>query len=237
MRIVKKYWLPLLALVLAIGLAVWRIGYLERTNTSLSMEIGSREALQNGEPITLENPVVLYKNEPYVPLKEIVERLGGTTDGKTYTLHGAETAVSGVERNGVLYTPFSYLWDSHIPQIRWDKSRNRVIITEAPEEITLTRRWLFWRHKTVRGLRVGDSEARFLDLYGSPDARDEMMIDLLRVTIENGIVTDLAVLPFAGSVSSFAKLKCFAIASEFLVNEYPSFFAPFFIFFPFVNTL
>ena len=44
MRIVKKYWLPLLALVLAIGLAVWRIGYLERTNTSLSMEIGSREA-------------------------------------------------------------------------------------------------------------------------------------------------------------------------------------------------
>ena len=64
MRIVKKYWLPLLALVLAIGLAVWRIGYLERTNTSLSMEIGSREALQNGEPITLENPVILYKNEP-----------------------------------------------------------------------------------------------------------------------------------------------------------------------------
>ena len=93
MRIVKKYWLPLLALMLAIGLVVWRIGYLERTNTSLSMEIGSREALQNGEPITLENPVVLYKNEPYVPLKEIVERLGGTTDGKTYTLHGAETAL------------------------------------------------------------------------------------------------------------------------------------------------
>lgn len=54
MRIVKKYWLPLLALVLVIGLAVWRIGYLERTNTSLSIEIGSREALQNGEPITLE---------------------------------------------------------------------------------------------------------------------------------------------------------------------------------------
>ena len=48
MRIVKKYWLPLLALVLAIGLTVWRIGYLERTNTSLSIEIGSREALQNG---------------------------------------------------------------------------------------------------------------------------------------------------------------------------------------------
>ena len=139
----------------------------------------------------LENPVILYKNEPYVPLYEVVERLGGTTDGKTYTLHGAETAVSGVERNGVLYTPFSYLWDSHIPQIRWDKSRNRVIITEAPDEIPLTRRWLFWRRKTVRGLRVGDSEARFLDLYGSPDARDETMVDLLRVTIENGIVTEI----------------------------------------------
>ena len=113
MRIVKKYWLPLLALVLAIGLAAWRIGYLERTNTSLSIEIGSREALQNGEPITLENPVILYKNEPYIPLYEVVERLGGTTDGKTYTLHG------------------------------------------------------------------------------SPDARDETMVDLLRVTIENGIVTEI----------------------------------------------
>ncbi len=131
------------------------------------------------------------QNEPYVPLYEVAERLGGTTDGKTYTLHGAETAVSGVERNGVLYTPFSYLWDSHIPQIRWDKSRNRVIITEAPDEIPLTRRWLFWRHRTVRGLRVGDSEARFLDLYGSPDARDETMVDLLHVTIENGIVTEI----------------------------------------------
>ena len=48
MRIVKKYWLPLLALVLAIGLAVWRIGYLERTNTSLSMEITeSRSSWRN----------------------------------------------------------------------------------------------------------------------------------------------------------------------------------------------
>ena len=135
MRIVKKYWLPLLALVLAIGLTVWRIGYLERTNTSLSMEIGSREALQNGEPITLENPVILYKNEPYVPLKEIVERLGGTTDGKTYTLHGAETAVSGVERKWRTVHAVFVPVDSHIPQIRWDKIRNRVIITEAPDEI------------------------------------------------------------------------------------------------------
>ena len=58
--------------------------------------------------------------------------------------------------------------------------------------ITLTRRGLFWRHKTVRGLRVGDSEARFLDLYGSLDARDEMMIDLLHVTIENGVVTEIS---------------------------------------------
>ena len=126
-----------------------------------------------------------------MPRKGIVERLGGTTVVKTYTPHGAGTAVSGGEQNGVRYTPFSYLWDSHIPQIRWDKSRNRVIITEAPDEIPLTRRWLFWRHKTVRGLRVGDSEARFLDLYGSPDARDETMVDLLHVTIENGIVTEI----------------------------------------------
>ena len=50
MRIVKKYWLPLLALVLAIGLAVWRIGYLERTNTSLSMESSAeRRADHAGE--------------------------------------------------------------------------------------------------------------------------------------------------------------------------------------------
>ena len=176
---------------LRIGLAVWRIGYLERTNTSLSMEIGSREALQNGEPITLENPVILYKTSRMSQLYEVVERLGGTTDRKTYTLHGAGDRCLRRGTEWRLYTPFSYLWDSHIPQIRWDKSRNRVIITEAPDEIPLTRRWLFWRHKTVRGLRVGDSEARFLDLYGSPDARDETMVDLLHVTIENGIVTEI----------------------------------------------
>ena len=52
----------------------------------------------------------------------------------------------------------------------------------------LTRRWLF--SQTVRGLRVGDSEVRFLDLYNSPDARDETMVDLLRVTISN-IVTEI----------------------------------------------
>ena len=92
MRIVKKYWLPLLALVLAIGLAVWRIGYLERTNTSLSIEIGSREALQNGEPITLENPVILYKNEPYVPLYEVVERLGGYLGTYGVGIHLRQTA-------------------------------------------------------------------------------------------------------------------------------------------------
>ena len=39
---------------------------------------------------------------------------------------------------------------------------------------------------------AGDSEARFLDLYGSLDARDEMMIDLLHVTIENGVVTEIS---------------------------------------------
>lgn len=191
MRIVRKYWLPLLALVLAIGLAVWRIGYLERTNTSLSMEIGSREALQNGEPITLENPVILYKNEPYIPLYEVVERLGGTTDGKTYTLHGAETAVSGVERNGVLYTPFSYLWDSHIPQIRWDKSRNRVIITEAPDEIPLTRRVavLAAQNRARTACRRQRSTVpRSVRLAGRTGRNDG---GPLRVTIENGIVIEI----------------------------------------------
>ncbi|MFR0924078.1 MAG: stalk domain-containing protein [Butyricicoccaceae bacterium] len=188
MRIVKKYWLPLLALVFAIGLAVWRIGYLERTNTSLSMEIGSREALQNGEPITLENPVILYKNEPYVPLYEVVERLGGTTTAKPIhctvlrPLSPAWNGMACTRRFRTCGTPFR----------RYGGIRAATALSSpAPDEIPLTRRWLFWRHKTVRGLRVGDSEARFLDLYGSPDARDETMVDLLHVTIENGIVTEI----------------------------------------------
>ena len=72
---------------------------------------------------------------------------------------------------------------------KWDKERNRVILTVAPDEIPLTRRWLFWRHKTVRGLRVGDSEERYLDLYGSPSVRDGTIDDLLHVRVENGVVT------------------------------------------------
>ena len=53
MRIVEK----ILAAAAGACACDWTGGlanrYLERTNTSLSMEIGSREALQNGEPITL----------------------------------------------------------------------------------------------------------------------------------------------------------------------------------------
>ena len=43
--------------------------------------------------------------------------------------------------------------------------------------------------ETVRGLRVGDSEERYLDLYGSPSVRDGIIDDLLHVKVENGVVT------------------------------------------------
>lgn len=43
--------------------------------------------------------------------------------------------------------------------------------------------------ETVRGLRVGDSEERYLDLYGSPSVRDGIIDDLLQVKVENGVVT------------------------------------------------
>ena len=72
---------------------------------------------------------------------------------------------------------------------KWDKERNRVILTVAPDEIPLTRRWLFFRHKTVRGLRVGDSEERYLALYGFPSVRDEIVGDLLHIKIGNKGVT------------------------------------------------
>lgn len=49
----RTYAIPVMALILIIGLIFWRIGYLERTNISLSMEIGSTSALQNGEEISL----------------------------------------------------------------------------------------------------------------------------------------------------------------------------------------
>lgn len=92
----------------------------------------------------------------------------------------------------MIYTPVSYLQEKRVMAARWDKERNRVILTVAPDEIPLTRRWLFWRHRTVRGLRVGDSEERFLNLYGSPSARDEIIADLLHVTVENGVVTAIS---------------------------------------------
>ena len=192
MRIVKKYWLPLLALVLAIGLAVWRIGYLERTNISLSMEVGSTSALQNGEEISLQNPVIWHENEPCVPLNEVVRRLGGRIDGEFLTIQQNTVKNVGFVQDNVIYTPVSYLQEKRVMAARWDKERNRVILTVAPDEIPLTRRWLFWRHRTVRGLRVGDSEERYLDLYGSPSARDEMIADLLHVTVENGVVTAIS---------------------------------------------
>lgn len=184
----RTYAIPVMALILMIGLIFWRIGYLERTNISLSMEVGSTSALQNGEEISLQNPVIWHENEPCVPLNEVVRRLGGRIDGEILTIQQNTVKTVGFVQDNVIYTPVSYLQEKRVMAARWDKERNRVILTVAPDEIPLTRRWLFWRHRTVRGLRVGDSEERYLDLYGSPSARDEMIADLLHVTVENGVV-------------------------------------------------
>lgn len=188
----RTYAIPVMALILMIGLIFWRIGYLERTNISLSMEVGSTSALQNGEEISLQNPVIWHENEPCVPLNEVVRRLGGRIDGEILTIQQNTVKAVGFVQDNVIYTPVSYLQEKRVMAARWDKERNRVILTVAPDEIPLTRRWLFWRHRTVRGLRVGDSEERFLDLYGSPSARDEMIADLLHVTVENGVVTTIS---------------------------------------------
>lgn len=188
----RTYAIPVMALILMIGLIFWRIGYLERTNISLSMEIGSTSALQNGEEISLQNPVIWHENEPCVPLNEVVRRLGGRIDGEILTIQQNTVKTVGLVQDNVIYTPVSYLREKRVMAARWDKERNRVILTVAPDEIPLTRRWLFWRHRTVRGLRVGDSEERYLDLYGSPSARDEMIADLLHVTVENGVVTAIS---------------------------------------------
>ena len=188
----RTYAIPVMALILIIGLIFWRIGYLERTNISLSMEIGSTSALQNGEEISLQNPVIWHENEPCVPLNEVVRRLGGRIDGEFLTIQQNTVKIVGFVQDNVLYTPVSYLQEKRVMAARWDKERNRIILTVAPDEIPLTRRWLFWRHRPVRGLRVGDSEERYLDLYGSPSARDEMIADLLHVTVENGVVTAIS---------------------------------------------
>lgn len=188
----RTYAIPVMALILMIGLFFWRIGYLERTNISLSMEVGSTSALQNGEEISLQNPVIWHENEPCVPLNEVVRRLGGRIDGEILTIQQNTVKTAGFVQDNVIYTPVSYLQEKRVMAARWDKERNRVILTVAPDEIPLTRRWLFWRHRTVRGLRVGDSEERYLDLYGSPSARDEMIADLLHVTVENGVVTAIS---------------------------------------------
>lgn len=188
----RTYAIPVMALILIIGLIFWRIGYLERTNISLSMEVGSTSALQNGEEISLQNPVIWHENEPCVPLNEVVRRLGGRIDGEFLTIQQNTVKTVGFVQDNVIYTPVSYLQEKRVMAARWDKERNRVILTVAPDEIPLTRRWLFWRHRTVRGLRVGDSEKRYLDLYGSPSARDEIIADLLHVTVENGVVTAIS---------------------------------------------
>lgn len=188
----RTYAIPVMALILMIGLIFWRIGYLERTNISLSIEVGSTSALQNGEEISLQNPVIWHENEPCVPLNEVVRRLGGRIDGEFLTIQQNTVKNVGFVQDNVIYTPVSYLQEKRVMAARWDKERNRVILTVAPDEIPLTRRWLFWRHRTVRGLRVGDSEERYLDLYGSPSARDEMIADLLHVTVENGVVTAIS---------------------------------------------
>ena len=96
LKSLKTYTIPIISLVLAIGIAFWRINYLERTNISLSIEIGSTAALQNGEEISLQNPVIWHENEPYVPINEVVSRLGGSIDEKTFTIQQNTVTVVGL---------------------------------------------------------------------------------------------------------------------------------------------
>lgn len=192
LKFLKKYALPMIALILAIGLTIWRINYLERTNLSLSLKINRTSALLNGEEVSLQNPVIMHNNEPYIPINEVVNRLGGTADEKTFTIRNRTIRSAGFEQDHVMYTPISYLHEENSLEAQWDKERNRVILTAAPDEIELTRRYLFWRHRTVRGLRVGDSEERYLDLYGTPSSVWGGMIHyLLYVTVEDGVVTSI----------------------------------------------
>lgn len=102
LKSLKTYTIPIISLVLAIGIAFWRINYLERTNISLSIEIGSTAALQNGEEISLQNPVIWHENEPYVPINEVVSRLGGSIDEKTFTIQQNTVTVVGLLQDNVV---------------------------------------------------------------------------------------------------------------------------------------
>ena len=110
----RTYAIPVMALILIIGLIFWRIGYLERTNISLSMEVGSTSALQNGEEISLQNPVIWHENEPCVPLNEVVRRLGGRIDGEFLTIQQNTVKTVGFVQDNVIYTPVSYLQEKSV---------------------------------------------------------------------------------------------------------------------------
>ena len=110
----KTYAIPVMALILMIGLIFWRIGYLERTNISLSMEVGSTSALQNGEEISLQNPVIWHENEPCVPLNEVARRLGGRIDGEILTIQQNTVKTVGFVQDNVIYTPVSYLQEKRV---------------------------------------------------------------------------------------------------------------------------
>ena len=125
LKSLKTYTIPIISLVLAIGIAFWRINYLERTNISLSIEIGSTAALQNGEGISLQNPVIWHENEPYVPINEVVSRLGGSIDKKTFTIQQNTVTVVGLLQDNVVYTPITYLQEKYMMAAKWDKERRR----------------------------------------------------------------------------------------------------------------
>ena len=110
----RTYAIPVMALILIIGLIFCRIGYLERTNISLSMEVGSTSALQNGEEISLQNPGIWHENEPCVPLNEMVRRLGGRIDGEILTIQQNTVKTVGFVQENVIYTPVSYLQEKRV---------------------------------------------------------------------------------------------------------------------------
>lgn len=166
--------------------AVWE-------QTRLDIPVGAQEVRKNGFPIQLDAPARIIAGRTFLPLRFLIELLGGTVywDEKDQrviaTLDGAPA---------IPYLPGGLPPEYMLPPYGWEGEPDLKIETQ--------------------GIRLGDTASRVLEVLGEPASREETIygyqwwvynqnpFDYLQVGIEDGLAVALYIY---GEKWSFGPVK------------------------------
>ncbi len=173
--------------------AATRVVTAELEQTRLELPVGVREARLNGTPVQLDTPARIIADRTYLPLRFLIESLGGEVywDEQEYRVN--------IRLNGGALIPF-LPGDLPPEYLSYESGPYSGIDFEVE----------------TQGIRIGDSAAKVLQILGEPVCREETIygyqwwvynrnpLNHVQVGIENEMVTALYIY---GDKWSFGPVK------------------------------